>query len=197
MKRFALNPACVAIVQEGDITKVRVDGIVNAANERMLGGGGVDGAIHRSAGPQLVEACRQIEEVRRGVRCPRGEARITPGFNLPCGHVIHTVGPIFESAEVSAPILASAYRSSLQLANDHQLKTIAFPAISCGVYGYPTAAAARIAMTTCREHAGNLAEIRFVLFGRATYQSWLQVAEEQLGPPSEFGSDSENKSGPL
>ena len=180
MKRFSFGPACVAIVQEGDITKVRVDAIVNAANQRMLGGMGVDGAIHRCAGPQLKKACRDIDEIRPDVRCPCGEARITPGFSLPCEYVIHTVGPVYESAAVSAPILASAFRSSLRLANERQLRTIAFPAISCGVYGYPTSDAAQVAIRTCKEHAGNLQEVRFVLYGPQSYASWLSVAEQLL-----------------
>src|SRR5512134_604216 len=100
-------------VEQADITRVDVDAIVNAANERMLGGGGVDGAIHAAAGPRLLEACRACPEVRPGVRCPTGEARITPGFNLPARHVIHTVGPVYESAAVSGPLLDRAYRSCL------------------------------------------------------------------------------------
>ncbi len=184
MNRFVLSESCTAVIQEGDLTKSEVDAIVNAANERMLGGGGVDGAIHRAAGPELLEACRQVPEVSPGVRCPRGEARITPGFNLPSRYVIHTVGPVYHSAERSAPVLASAFRSSLALANEHGLKTIAFPAISCGVYGYPPAEAAAIALETCREHAGDLTEIRFVLFDEQTYACWFGVAEEVLEPAS-------------
>ena len=178
--RFALSPNCIAIVQEGDITKVGVDAIVNAANQRMLGGMGVDGAIHRCAGPQLEKACREVDEIRPGVRCPHGEARITPGFNLPCDFVIHTVGPIYESDEVSAPVLASAYRSSLQLASSRQLQTIAFPAISCGVYGYPMAAAALVAIGACEQHCGDLREVRFVLYGSENYALWLSAAEQLL-----------------
>src|SRR5437660_10818097 len=102
-----MTPAIEVI--EADITGLKVDAVVNAANERMLGGGGVDGAIHRAAGSRLVEACKKVPEVRPGVRCPTGEARITPGFELPAKHVIHTVGPIYESAAASAPLLASAY----------------------------------------------------------------------------------------
>lgn len=189
MKQFTLSSSCAAIVQEGDITTVTVDAIVNAANERMLGGMGVDGAIHHGAGPQLVRACRGVQEIRPGVRCPRGEARITPGFDLPCDYVIHTVGPVYESAEVSAPILAAAYHSSLQIANDRRLRTIAFPAISCGVYGYPTAEAALVAIQTCREHAGRLQEVRFVLYGLESYECWLRVAQEQLDAIPPAGSE--------
>ena len=180
MKRFVLSDTCTLIIEQGDLTKSAVDAIVNAANERMLGGGGVDGAIHMAAGARLVQACYEVPEVSPGVRCPRGEARITPGFDLPARHVIHTVGPVYHSAEQSAPVLAAAYRSSLALANEHGLETIAFPAISCGIYGYPLDEAAAVAFEACREHAGALKEIRFVLFGRESYDSWLEVAESML-----------------
>jgi len=159
-------------VVSGDLTRQQVDAIVNAANERMLGGGGVDGAIHRAAGPRLVEACRAVPEVRRGVRCPTGEARITPGFDLPAMHVIHTVGPIYARHPDPAGALASAYRASLSLAEEHGLRTIAFPAISCGVYGYPLDEAARIAVGVAREREWDLDEIRFVLFGEPTARAW-------------------------
>jgi O-acetyl-ADP-ribose deacetylase (regulator of RNase III) len=132
----------------GDITTLEVDAIVNAANERMLGGGGVDGAIHRAAGPELLEACRAVPEVRPGVRCPTGEARITPGFKLPAHHVVHTVGPVWRGGDVGEPeLLGSCYRSALELAVEHGIRSIAFPAISCGVYGYPLDLAADVAVT--------------------------------------------------
>jgi O-acetyl-ADP-ribose deacetylase (regulator of RNase III) len=138
-------------VEHGDITTLKVDAIVNAANERMLGGGGVDGAIHRAAGPELLEACRRIPEVRPGVRCPTGEARITPGFRLPARFVIHTVGPVWSGGRAGEPeLLAACYRNSLALAKAHKLRTIAFPAISCGVYGYPMERAAQIAVRVIR-----------------------------------------------
>jgi O-acetyl-ADP-ribose deacetylase (regulator of RNase III) len=137
----------VVEIVRGDITKLDVDAIVNAANERLLGGGGVDGAIHRAAGPELLEACREIPEVRPGVRCPTGEARITPGFELPARHVIHTVGPIWRGGADGEPdLLAACYRNSLRLAEEHDVRTVAFPAISCGVYGYPVDEAAEIAV---------------------------------------------------
>jgi len=142
----AAAPSLIAIVR-GDITTLDVDAIVNAANERMLGGGGVDGAIHRAAGPALVEACRAIPEVEPGVRCPTGQSRITPGFNLPARHVIHTVGPVWRGGgHGEAELLASCYRTALALARQHQARSIAFPAISCGVYGYPFDEAAAIAV---------------------------------------------------
>ncbi|MCZ6794480.1 MAG: O-acetyl-ADP-ribose deacetylase [Planctomycetota bacterium] len=181
MERFELTSSCSLVLEEGDLTRADVDAIVNAANQRMLGGGGVDGAIHQAAGPRLVEACREVPEVRPGVRCPTGEARITPGFDLPARHVIHTVGPVYESPEVSAPLLKSAYRSSLALALADGLRTIAFPAISCGVYGYPLEEAAEIAIETSLEYRGRLAEVRFVLFGQPTYELWRDVAKRLLG----------------
>jgi len=138
-------------VWRGDITTLEVDAIVNAANERMLGGGGVDGAIHRAAGPKLREACAAVPEVRPGVRCPTGEARITPGFDLAAAHVIHTVGPVWSGGDAGEPeLLASCYRASMALAREHDVRSIAFPAISCGVYGYPPERAARIAVREVR-----------------------------------------------
>src|SRR5574338_1150620 len=136
----------IAIIQ-ADITTLRVDAIVNAANEAMLGGGGVDGAIHRAAGPRLLDACRAMPEVRPGVRCPAGQARITPGFNLPANWVIHTVGPIWRGGTHAEPaLLAACHQHALETARQHAIDSIAFPAISCGVYGYPRDAAAGIAM---------------------------------------------------
>ena len=177
MRSFRLSADTTLTIVDGDLTKADVDAIVNAANERMLGGGGVDGAIHRAAGPELLNACRAIPEVRPGVRCPTGEARLTPGFRLRARHAIHTVGPVYRSADASAPRLQAAYRASLALANEHGLATIAFPAISCGVYGYPPDDAARIAVDACRANAGRLREIRFVLFGEAMYRTWVGVAD--------------------
>lgn len=145
-------------VWTGDITRLAVDAIANAANETLLGGGGVDGAIHRAAGPDLLTACRAIPELRPGVRCPVGEARLTPGFNLASDHVIHAVGPIWRGGgEGEDDVLASAYRSVVELAEAHQLEGIAIPAISTGVYGFPADRAAGIAVGTLRawqsEHA--------------------------------------------
>ena len=147
----------IKIIQ-GDITTLAVDAIVNAANQVMLGGGGVDGAIHDAAGPELYEACLKVPEVRPGVRCPTGEARITPGFRLPAKYVIHTVGPVYRDGNHGAPEkLAACYRNSLALAAENGCKSIAFPCISTGIYGYPKEAAAQIAV---REVENFLAQSR-------------------------------------
>ena len=139
----------------GDITRQEVDAIVNAANERMLGGGGVDGAIHRAAGPELLTACRAVAEVRPGVRCPTGEARLTAGFQLRARFVVHTEGPVWHGGPSGEPsLLAACYRASLELAHSHGARSIAFPAISTGVYGFPLELASRIAV---REIAAFLA----------------------------------------
>ena len=138
--------AMIKIIQ-GDITTLAVDAIVNAANQKMLGGGGVDGAIHRAAGVELYEACLKVPEVRPGIRCPTGEARITPGFKLPAKYVIHTAGPVYYDGQHGEPSkLAACYRNSLALAAENSCQSIAFPCISTGVYGYPIVDAARIAV---------------------------------------------------
>jgi O-acetyl-ADP-ribose deacetylase (regulator of RNase III) len=150
-------------VWQGDITSLAVDAIVNAANEGMLGGGGVDGAIHRAAGPELLACCCGLGG------CPTGEARITPGFRLPAKWVIHAVGPVWRGGHHGeADLLAACYRSSLALAREHGIRRLAFPAISCGIYGYPLAAAVAVAVATVTDytqaHPG-LDEVIFVCFG--------------------------------
>ncbi|MGE0790228.1 MAG: O-acetyl-ADP-ribose deacetylase [Sandaracinaceae bacterium] len=160
----------------GDITQEDVDAIVNAANERMLGGGGVDGAIHRAAGRELVELCRAVPEVRDGVRCPTGEARLTGGAKLEARFVIHTVGPRYAMPNAPA-LLTSAFRSSLTLASEHpEIRSVSLPAVSCGVFGYPIAEAAKIAVDVAREREWDLDVIRFVLFS----ESDLEVFERAI-----------------
>jgi O-acetyl-ADP-ribose deacetylase (regulator of RNase III) len=163
--------ASIEIV-EADITRLDVDAIVNAANESLLGGGGVDGAIHRAAGPQLKEACRTLGG------CPTGEARITKGYRLKARHVIHTVGPIWRGGTAGEPeLLAQCYRNSLGLADQHGLKSIAFPAISTGVYGYPKGPATEIAIREVNAYKGNVQRIIFCCFDAGTAALYRMVAK--------------------
>lgn len=158
-------------VVEADITALEVVAIVNAANESLLGGGGVDGAIHQAAGPALLAACRAIPELRPGVRCPTGQARITAGFALPARFVIHAVGPVWHGGAHGEPeLLAACYTNSLKLAREHGVESIAFPAISAGVYGYPPGAAARIAVETVRAAGWKPERVVFCAFGAAMHR---------------------------
>ncbi len=148
----------------GDITTLAVDAIVNAANERMLGGGGVDGAIHAAAGPELFRACAEVPEVRPGVRCPTGQARITAGFRLPARYVVHTVGPVWHGGRHGeAELLASCYASSLELARATGASSVAFPAISTGVFGYPIRAASQVAVRVCLDFLSRAAAFEKII----------------------------------
>lgn len=170
-----LNPYCMSNIKlhKGDITKAKVDAIVNAANPIMLGGGGVDGAIHQAAGPKLSEACRKIKGVD-GIRCPFGEARITEAGDLPVKYIIHAVGPRYKQEQDPEKLLISAYRMSLVLALEHECTSIAFPALSCGAYGYPADEAAEIAVSVCSEmQYGNL-QVSFYLFTQELFELWQQ-----------------------
>jgi O-acetyl-ADP-ribose deacetylase (regulator of RNase III) len=151
----------------GDITKEAVAALVNAANSSLLGGGGVDGAIHRAAGPELVQACRLLGG------CKTGDAKVTPGFDLPAAWVIHTVGPVWRGGTEGEPeLLASCYRRSLECAEEIGAQTLAFPAISTGVYGYPAEDAARVAVATVRGYEGPIDLVRLVAFDEATLRSY-------------------------
>src|SRR5881397_2333918 len=163
-------------IVRGDITKVDVDAIVNAANTTLLGGGGVDGAIHRAAGPELLAECRTLGG------CEPGQAKITRGYCLPARFVIHTVGPVWRGGDRGeAQILANCYRNSLQLAVANEIKTIAFPAISCGAYGYPIEQAAQIALETTREFLAatqNIHRVIFVLWGDDVYDAYREALQK-------------------
>jgi len=163
---------------QGDITQQDTEGIVNAANPSLLGGGGVDGAIHRAGGPQILDECRKIGG------CPPGQARITSGGRLKAKYVIHAVGPIYYGGQRGeAETLANAYRNSLALASQHDIKSVAFPSISTGAYGYPMELAAPIALRTVMDYLQSHPEIelvRFVLFGSAAYQTYEQALKNLL-----------------
>jgi O-acetyl-ADP-ribose deacetylase len=169
-------------VRSTDITRLAVDAIVNAANERLLGGGGVDGAIHRAAGSDLLAECRALGG------CPTGQARITRGYRLPAGRVIHTVGPVWHGGTRNEPaLLASCYRESLRLAVANGIRSIAFPAISCGIYGYPIADAARIAVTTTADvlrHDTSITQVIFACFGSDVLEAYQAALRMVRSPPN-------------
>ncbi len=163
-------------ILQGDITTLAVDAIVNAANSALLGGGGVDGAIHRAAGPELLAECRRLNG------CKTGQAKLTHGYNVPATFIIHTVGPVWHGGSANEPaLLASCYRECLTLATTHGIQTIAFPAISCGVYGYPVLQAARIAIATTLEFLSSddsIDGVSFVCFSDADYDRYVEVFGE-------------------
>ena len=164
------------VLVQGDITADDVDAIVNAANHTLLGGGGVDGAIHRAAGPELVEYCRTMGG------CETGEAKITPGFNLTARWVIHTVGPVWHGGGHGEPeLLASCYRESLARADEVEAETVAFPAISTGIFGYPIGAAAAIAIDTVRSTPTSVSEVRFVAFNQETVDAYQSILDRSSG----------------
>jgi len=190
MRTVQIGHARLELV-EGDITTQDTEAIVNAANTSLLGGGGVDGAIHRAGGPQILEECRKIGG------CPTGEARITSGGGLAARWVIHTVGPIYRDGKHGeAELLAGAYRNSLRLAGERGIGTVAFPSISTGAYGYPIADAARIALTTViaflKAHP-EIVLVRFVLFGQAALRTYeavlLDLSPARKGPAAGRGED--------
>jgi O-acetyl-ADP-ribose deacetylase len=172
--RFQVNQSTVELIR-GDIVGQNVDAIVNAANSALSGGGGVDGAIHRAAGPELLAECRTLG------RCPTGEARITKGYRLPARYVIHAVGPVYQRREEDAKLLANTYRNSLELAARYGIKTIAFPAISTGIYSYPLDQATPIALQTVKQFLEQHPEItlvRFVLWDAAALKAYERAAQE-------------------
>ena len=179
-REVTVDQAKLSIIQ-GDITKQATDAIVNAANPGLMGGGGVDGAIHQAGGPAILEECKQI--VAKQGWLPTGKAVITTGGNLRAKHVIHTVGPIWQGGNKGeAALLESAYRESLRLAAEQKLTSVSFPSISTGAYGYPVAEAARVAIKAVisflREQVTSLKEVVFVLFDSRTYQAYSSALEE-------------------
>ena len=166
-------------ILQGDITQAKVDAIVNAANPQMLGGGGVDGAIHTAAGPDLLAACKKIKAIN-GIRCPFGEARITPAGNLRAKFVIHTAGPIYRQKKDPASILKASYRDCLRLAIENHCESIAFPAISCGVYGYPLDSASEISIGVCLETEFSALKISHYLFSTELRDLWLSAYQNAL-----------------
>jgi len=184
-----INQAKLRIIQ-GDITKQDTDAIVNAANSSLMGGGGVDGAIHRAGGPAILEECKQI--VARQGRLPAGKAVMTTGGNLKARHVIHTVGPIWHGGnKVEPDLLTSAYQESLKLAMENQLSSISFPSIGTGAYGYPVDKASRVAIgaviASLRQSVTSVGEVVFVLFDSQTFRAYSSALKEIIEPNNEKG----------
>ena len=186
MTRLQIHDAVLRLVQ-GDITEQEVDAVVNAANSSLMGGGGVDGAIHRRGGPAILAACKEIRRTAYPDGLPPGEAVLTTGGDLPADHVIHTVGPVWHGGDQDEDeVLASAYRSSLDRAREAGLRRIAFPSISTGAYGFPLARAARIALRAVvddlRTHGDAFDEVRLVLFSDADLAAYADALEEIARP---------------
>jgi O-acetyl-ADP-ribose deacetylase (regulator of RNase III) len=176
MDTHTINGVTLALLQ-GDITKVRADAIVNAANSGLAGGGGVDGAIHRAGGPSIMEECRKIGG------CPTGSAAATGAGNLPAKYIFHAVGPIYHGRAEDGRLLASAYAACLRLAEERHIESIAFPALSTGIYGYPLDEAAPIALRTIIDHIKqptSLKQVTIVLFGERAYRAFEQALEKEL-----------------
>ena len=172
----------ITLVQ-GDITRQEVDAIVNAANSSLLGGGGVDGAIHRRGGPAILADCRRLRAVRYGGGLPTGEAVATTAGDLPARWVIHTVGPVFSASQDRSESLASCYRQSLRVADELGAASVAFPAVSAGIYGWPMEGAARIAVGTVRATPTRVVDVRFVLFTPDAYAAFERALAGTAGPP--------------
>ena len=164
-------------LHRGDITAADVDAVVNAANSGLMGGGGVDGAIHRAGGPAILEACRELRRTTLPDGLPTGQAVATTAGDLPARWVIHTVGPVYAKSQDRSHLLASAYRESLRVADEIGAATVAFPAVSAGVYGWPLGDAARIAVTTVRETKTAVREARFVLFSDEVYDAFTRAVQ--------------------
>ena len=174
------------VLRQGDLTRSDADAVVNAANSELAGGGGVDGAIHAAAGPGLPEACQEI--VRAQGPLPPGKAVITPGFLLPARYIIHTVGPVWGGGDSNeADVLASSYLNSLALARERHVKRVAFPAVSCGVYGYPADKAALVALRALEQGLvqGMVAQAAMYLYSSGAFDIWRKIAEETFGPSME------------
>jgi O-acetyl-ADP-ribose deacetylase (regulator of RNase III) len=191
--RLTISGRATITLKQGDITREQVDAIVNAANSSLMGGGGVDGAIHRIGGRIILDECRQIRESRLPEGLPAGQAVATSAGNLPAGYVIHTVGPVWHGGKSGEPeLLASCYRESIHVAAERKLTSIAFPAISTGVFGYPKDAAAKIAINTIvellRGGSSPVADVRFIVFDAETYDIYEAKLKSLAGPEIQLES---------
>jgi O-acetyl-ADP-ribose deacetylase len=186
-QQYRIGKGTLLLVQ-GDITREDTDAIANAANGALLGGGGVDGAIHRAAGPELLEACREVKKTLPDGRLATGQAVLTPGFKLKARHVIHCVGPVYAQAGREAPrLLESCYSQALRLCRENNLRSVAFPSISTGIYGYPVDRAAPVALTAVKralEGSDAPLVVKFVLFDEDTFRAYADAAERLFGSPA-------------